>query len=324
MSVRDPNQLKYNRKYETLLNSFNTLKQIINPNINDIKKKFFNKLLDIITSQIKVYINLLLSNHSKNVYDILNINNQNLSKDITSFYDFFFKSSKEINNTIITSNNIIKQNKNYTIENELSINDNYEINEKKIREMELMEEPKPQVLSKFNVNFSSISSNKNEKKSNKNNIDEIKVKKSEHKKNMLRKRNNEKNFVLKDNTNDSFSNHSCARFNSDYSNVSSFKDEKLNLNLDNSLEIDTFSQNERKDNKNEVKKELEEIKQKNKKEILLKDNKKNHIYPFYKILNKNNKNINQKKLFIPIKKSNKIIKKITQNSKNEKDKNIHN
>ena len=74
MKVHNPNELKYNRKYEMLKNSFNTLKIILNPNLNEYRKKFFIKIIEIISSQIKIYINLLLSNHSKNNYDILNIN----------------------------------------------------------------------------------------------------------------------------------------------------------------------------------------------------------------------------------------------------------
>ena len=75
MKVQNPNELKYNRKYEMLKNSFNTLKIILNPNLNEYRKKFFIKIIEIISSQIKIYINLLLLNHSKNNYDILNIKN---------------------------------------------------------------------------------------------------------------------------------------------------------------------------------------------------------------------------------------------------------
>ena len=196
MKVRDPNQLKYNRKYEILLNSFNTLKLILNPNINEMRKQFLDKILDIINSQIKVYINLLLSNHTKNIYDILNINNQNHSKDITSFYDYFFNSSKEIKNTAFTNNNNIEQNQKYKIENELLINKN-DINEKKLMEMELMEEPKPQIYSQLNLNFHNINANKDENKSNVKTKDEIKVKKSNHKNNNIsQRRNNRKNQVI--------------------------------------------------------------------------------------------------------------------------------
>ena len=158
MKVRDPNELKYNRKYETLLNSFNTLKLILNPNLNDIRKKFLNKMLDIITSQVKIYINLLLSNHTKNVYDILNINNQNLSRIITSFYDNFFKSVNITN----TNENENKNNQHKKNRNEILTDDNYDINDKKLIEIELMEEPQPQIYSKLNLDSHNISINKNE------------------------------------------------------------------------------------------------------------------------------------------------------------------
>ena len=308
MKVRDPNELKYNRKYETLLNSFNTLKLILNPNLNDIRKKFLNKMLDIITSQVKIYINLLLSNHTKNVYDILNINNQNLSRIITSFYDNFFKSVNITN----TNENENKNNQHKKNRNEILTDDNYDINDKKLIEIELMEEPQPQIYSKLNLDSHNISINKNEINEKKNNIeikDEIKVKKNN--KNFIDKNKNQK---IKDNTNDSFSNNSYIYLVSD-SNLSSFKDEKLNLNIDNSIEIDSLSPKE-KESKREEKKPMEENKYINEKEMSLKENK---IHPYYKILAKNKKNLNLKKLYMPINKSNKIIKKITQN--NQKNKN---
>lgn len=303
MKVRDPNELKYNRKYETLLNSFNTLKLILNPNLNDIRKKFLNKMLDIITSQVKIYINLLLSNHAKNVYDILNINNQNLSRIITSFYDNFFKS---VNTNINTNENKNIQNKKN--KNEILTDNNYDINDKKLIEIELMEEPKPQIYSKLNLDSHNISINKNEIDEKKNNLeikDEIKVKKNN--KNFIDKIKNQK---IKDNTNDSFSNNSYIYFVTD-SNLSSFKDEKLNLNTDNSIEINPLSPKGNESTREE-KKPMEENKYINKKEMCLKENK---IHPYYKILGKNKKNFNLKELYMPINKSNKIIKKITQKDK---------
>ena len=96
MKVTDPNIIKYKRKYDVLKNSFNSLKIILYPNLNENRKKFLNKNIEIILSQIKIYISLLLSNHSKNVFKILNINNQNLSREITSLYDTFFNSLNTI------------------------------------------------------------------------------------------------------------------------------------------------------------------------------------------------------------------------------------
>ena len=53
MKVTDPNIIKYKRKYDVLKNSFNSLKIILYPNLNENRKKFLNKNIEIILSQIK-------------------------------------------------------------------------------------------------------------------------------------------------------------------------------------------------------------------------------------------------------------------------------
>ena len=168
MKIRNPNELKYNKRLEIMKNSFNNLKIILNPNLNNIQKKFFNKIIEIITSQIKIYMNLLISNNSKNIYEILNINNQNLSKEISFLYDKFCKNinnndeqrKKEDHN--IYNNKTIKPN-NINNKEELIYNTvNYEINtdndiiDKNLLEIELMEEPKPQIYSLLKLDSNNL------------------------------------------------------------------------------------------------------------------------------------------------------------------------
>ena len=42
MKVTDPNIIKYKRKYDVLKNSFNSLKIILYPNLNENRKTFLN------------------------------------------------------------------------------------------------------------------------------------------------------------------------------------------------------------------------------------------------------------------------------------------
>ena len=76
-----------NIKLENLLNSYNTLKLILSPNLNEKNILFMNSIIDIIESQLKNFVQLLNINESKKIFEILNINNQNLSKQIANLYE---------------------------------------------------------------------------------------------------------------------------------------------------------------------------------------------------------------------------------------------
>lgn len=76
-----------NSKLENLLESYNSLKLILTPNLTEKNIIFMNSLIDLIISQVKIYISLLNLNEVKKIYDILNINNQNLSKQIANLYE---------------------------------------------------------------------------------------------------------------------------------------------------------------------------------------------------------------------------------------------
>jgi len=100
-----------------LLNSYNTLKLILSPNLGENNIHFMNSVIDVIISQIKIFLELLNLTEPQKIFDLLNINNQNLSKQIAALYEIpkisskYFKDSlllekdKNDNNTQIYFNN---------------------------------------------------------------------------------------------------------------------------------------------------------------------------------------------------------------------------
>lgn len=257
-------------------------------------------------------MNLLISNNSKNIYEILNINNQNLSKEISFLYDKFCKNinnndeqrKKEDHN--IYNNKTIKPN-NINNKEELIYNTvNYEINtdndiiDKNLLEIELMEEPKPQIYSLLKLDSNNLinnSYNAEIKGKNKDDIkDEIKVIKKTNKNNKdskIKKRrflsNNSIIYSVKD---------------------SGFKDDKSNLNLDNSSEIDYYNEI-----KNDEQIEEEKGIKRKSKELNLKENNNCKYHRFYIIAkNKNKKKkIELKKIFYHKNKDNENFDKSTNN-----------
>ena len=77
----------HNSKLDILLNSYISLKSILSPNLSDNNNIFMTSLIDLIISQLKIFVRLLSLNEEKKVYEILNSNNQNLSKQIASLYE---------------------------------------------------------------------------------------------------------------------------------------------------------------------------------------------------------------------------------------------
>ena len=74
-------------KLENLLNSYNTLKSILLPNLNENNNLFMNSLIDLISSQLKIFVEILNLNEPQKLYEKLNYNNQNLSKQIAYLYE---------------------------------------------------------------------------------------------------------------------------------------------------------------------------------------------------------------------------------------------
>ena len=74
-------------KLDYILNSYNSLKLILIPNLDEKNIIFMNSIIDIIISQLETFIELLYINETKKIYELLNINNQNLSKQIAGIYE---------------------------------------------------------------------------------------------------------------------------------------------------------------------------------------------------------------------------------------------
>ena len=76
-----------NSKLETLLNSYTSLKSILSPNLSENNNTFMNCLMDLIISQLQIFLKLLSLNEGNKIYEFLNSNNQYLSKQIANLYD---------------------------------------------------------------------------------------------------------------------------------------------------------------------------------------------------------------------------------------------
>ena len=93
---KNQNTKKYtNPKLDILLNSYQSLKLILSPNLSKKKVTFMNLLLELITSQLKLYVELLNTTDIKNIYNILNTNHQKLSEGITSLFSLSIHNEKD-------------------------------------------------------------------------------------------------------------------------------------------------------------------------------------------------------------------------------------
>ena len=81
-------------KLDILLNSYQSLKLILSPNLPKKKATFMNLLLDLITSQLKLYIELLNTKEIRKIYEFLDSNHQKLSESITSLYSLSSNTEK--------------------------------------------------------------------------------------------------------------------------------------------------------------------------------------------------------------------------------------
>ena len=148
-------------KLENLLDSYSSLKSILSPNLNENNNLFMNSLMDLIISQINIFLVILNLNESKKLYEVLNINNQKLSKQIAYLYELSKQSKenpnkspplsekensnnnnikyKKINNTLKDSKqsfNIVESDNFELIENKNKINNKEKQKGKKINEKE--------------------------------------------------------------------------------------------------------------------------------------------------------------------------------------------
>ena len=96
----NPDYYQFQSKSDSLFNSYNILKIILSPNLSFEKNQFMEMIIELIKSQVKLFINILNLNDHRKIFDILNINNQNLSKQITDIYNssIIVSSSNELSN----------------------------------------------------------------------------------------------------------------------------------------------------------------------------------------------------------------------------------
>ena len=102
---------KENTKLEHLLKSYNSLKSILSPNLNENYNNFMDSLINLIISQLKIFLEILNLDEYEKLYEILNINNQDLSKQIAYLYDISKKNLKYSNNLLSEKNLDGNQNK---------------------------------------------------------------------------------------------------------------------------------------------------------------------------------------------------------------------
>ena len=112
-----------NKRFNILLNSYKTLKVILIPNLPSDKNSFMKIFLDIILSQINLFIRISTLKTQNKIFDLINNNIQVLSKSIISFYNLF----SNINNTSIEQNSKGKFLEfNYNIQNKTTFSKNLE------------------------------------------------------------------------------------------------------------------------------------------------------------------------------------------------------
>ena len=90
-----------NGKLEHLLKSYNSLKSILSPNLSKNNNDFMEALINLIISQLKIFLEILNLNDPQKLYELLNINNQNLSKQIAYLYEI----SKQYSNNLLLEKN---------------------------------------------------------------------------------------------------------------------------------------------------------------------------------------------------------------------------
>ena len=79
----------YKHNFDILIKSYTNLKVILEPNSSEDQKFIMNYLIDTIISQLQIFMDLLSTKKLNKIYELLNINNQNLSPKILIFLKFF-------------------------------------------------------------------------------------------------------------------------------------------------------------------------------------------------------------------------------------------
>ena len=110
------------QNYNNIINSYNTLKIILEPNLTIEKKSLMNFFFETLNSQLKLFLDLMTTSNLEKIYELLNNNNQKLSKRISSLFSLIIKNNNNIDsrNAINGKNNF----KNLKIESFNRINTN--------------------------------------------------------------------------------------------------------------------------------------------------------------------------------------------------------
>ena len=98
VSLNSNDSLILEQNYNTIISSYNTLKIILEPNITEDKKNLMNFLLETIISQLKFLLDLNIISNFDKIYELLNINNQQLSKRISCLFSIFDLSNSHLEN----------------------------------------------------------------------------------------------------------------------------------------------------------------------------------------------------------------------------------
>ena len=96
------------QNYNNIINSYNTLKIILEPNLTIEKKSLMNFFFFLLNSQLKLFLDLMTTSNLEKIYELLNNNNQKLSKRISSLFSLIIK-----NNNNIDSRNAINGKNNF-------------------------------------------------------------------------------------------------------------------------------------------------------------------------------------------------------------------
>ena len=115
----------HSAKLETLRDSYISLKSILSPNLSENNNSFMTSLIDLIISQLKIFVKLLSLNEEKKIYEILISNNQNLSQQIAILYEI----PKYQLNTKLSINSTSEKGKNRN--NKINNKESYSLEEKK-------------------------------------------------------------------------------------------------------------------------------------------------------------------------------------------------
>ena len=146
-----------------LLSSYNTLKLILSPNLSENNIHFMNSVIDIIISQIKIFLELLNLTEPQKIFELLNINSQNLSKQIAALYEVPKISSKYFKDSLLLEKDKIENNTQLYINNK--------------KDNESLEEQKQIINIIDSTNFDFIENQNKDKKEN--SKDFIKINKNE-------------------------------------------------------------------------------------------------------------------------------------------------